>query len=39
MDKAIIKRSAFAAKQEKPAPSIEVRDKYYVPLWDSAEER
>ena len=39
MDKAIIKLSAFAAKQEKPAPSKEVRDKCYVPLWDSAEER
>lgn len=39
MDKVIIKRSAFAAKQEKPAPSKEVRDEYYVPLWNSAEER
>ena len=37
MDKVIIKRSAFAAKQEKPAPSKEV--EYYVPLWNIAEER
>ena len=39
MEKVTIKSSAFAAKQEKPAPSKEVRDKYYFTLWDSAEER
>lgn len=36
MDKVIIKCSAFAAKQGKPKTT---RDEYYVPLWDSAEER
>lgn len=35
MDKITIKHSAFAAKQEKP----ETTKEYYVPLWDSAEER
>ena len=40
MDKITIKHSAFAAKQEKPVSSSkEVRDEYYVPLWNSAEER
>lgn len=39
MDKVIIKRSAFAARQEKPVPSKKVGDEYYVPLWDRAEER
>ena len=38
MNKVTIKRSAFAAKQEKPETTKEVRE-YYVPLWDSAEER
>ena len=37
MDKVTIKHSAFAAKQEKPVSSKE--DEYYVPLWNSAEER
>ena len=39
MEKITIKHSAFAAKQEKPVSSKEVRDEYYVPLWNSAEER
>lgn len=39
MDKVTIKRSAFAAKQEKPETTKEVRNEYYVPLWNSAEER
>ena len=39
MEKVTIKSSAFAAKQEKPVPSKKVGDEYYVPLWDSAEER
>ena len=38
MDKITIKHSAFAAKQVKPETTKEVRE-YYVPLWDSAEER
>lgn len=37
MNKVTIKRSAFAAKQEKPETTKEV--EYYVPLWDRAEER
>lgn len=36
MDKITIKHSAFAAKQEKPETT---KDEYYVPLWNSAEER
>ena len=35
MEKVTIKRSAFAAKQEKPGTTKE----YYVPLWNKAEER
>ena len=39
MDKTTIKRSVFAAKQEKPETTKEVRNEYYVPLWNSTEER